>query len=290
MIKVNITNDQHVYECTDWDTFERTAIKLNSSISEPKSRLVRGSVDSESFNHFRTWDEAKDAFLQGWPDGVKETCEMAQGFPVGNKTTRFKVALSEVGDEPSIEAYLEGDPENMITYIREESSSPGAIYRIEYNPFYSAGATGDRIRERGAMVLGIYNHIISMGGNCEIIMKLNVTSPGNQGGRLIITAPVTSSDRPMSMDRLAFMLANRDFYRRIMFGFMENLKDDSYEKFVEPGYGYPTREGYASIKDGVFRIPLIHASHMDGWPKKRKSTNEIVKQLLEKGIFNTQAA
>lgn len=288
MLKVNITNDQHVYECTDWDTFERIATKRNSSLDEPASRRTV-SVDRKSFNHFSTWSEAKDAFLKGWPEGLKEVCEMAQGFPIGNKTTRFEVDLSESGDEPSIEAYLEGDPENMITYVREDSSSPGMIYRIEFNPFQSGGATSDRIRERGAMVLGIYNHIIDMGGSCEVRVRLNVTNRSERG-RLIVEVPVVSPDRPMSMERLAFILTNRDFYRRIMFGFMENLNEESYEQFVRGLYGYPTNDGNASVSGGTFSIPLIHAEHMEGWPRNREASNKIVNQLLEQGVFNTQAA
>lgn len=287
MLKVNTTEDQHVYECTDWETFERIATKLHPSQCGESRRVE--SVNKTSFNHFSTWEEAENAFMHGWPEGLKDACTLGDGFPVGNKTTRFEVALSEVGDEPSIEAYLEGDPENMITYVREDSSSPGVIYRIEYNPFFSAGATADRIRERGAMVMGIYNRIIDMGGSCEIHLKLNVTSSRGQG-RLIVTAPVVSADRPMSMDRLAFILTNRDFYRRIMFGFMENLREESYDQFVQGFYGYPTHEGIASVKDGTFSIPLIHANHMEGWPKNREASNKIVNQLLEQGVFNTQAA
>lgn len=287
-----------------WEELERAATKpqLNGGHSHLKS-----SEHGSNFFHYPTWDEAVQAFkVSGWPEGwAKMRDSMGEIKDSGMKSLRFEPVFSESGDEPDVDRFLSGEHECMVSYTAEECAAAGKIYRIEVNPSASATFTSNELIMRGLVVLGIYNKIVDAGGNCEIFLRWQVTSKTNDAGALLtITAPICSPDRPLSGERVAFILCNADFMRRILIRIRESHFSDATRKQFGVGNYYTGNNGcfpsgFKSLaaSDGVFQVGSMTAysnGTKDKWPQTPEEAAQTADKLLSDGLIDnhstTQAA
>lgn len=301
MIHIKESMDAASITFDTWGELEQAAMK--PPLNGHHSGLTKQEHGGDSFFHYSTWDEAVQAFkVAGWPEGWEK---MRDSLSVikdsGVKSLRFEPVFSESGDESDVDRFLSGEHECMLNYVTNTCESAGKIYRIEINPSASNVFTHNELVMRGLVVLGIYNKIVEAGGNCEIFLNWQLTSKTNDAGAtLTMVAPICSPDRPMSGERIAFILCNADFMRRIMIRIRESHFSEATRKRFGIG-DYHTRKkgcfpsGFKSLSasDGVFKIgSMVSYSNgtKDKWPRTPEEAAQTVDKLLSDGLIDNHSA
>ena len=275
-----------------WDEFvERATIPGKDGDEETCASLVQSNRHTE-WTQSESFDHAVDMLIKtGWPEGMRRVIEVAQTIPFeGCKTLRSEAQWSECGDECDVDRFLTGEPEHMICYQAQNVDEVGKIYRITLDPCVSQDVHTDSIFARGVVALSLYNKIVEAGGSCEVVIAASHAKSHRSGSaRSVITFPVCSSDKPMSVDRLAFALCHPAFFRRIIFRLWETQYNATQrERFqVIRGKGYGHVESLkTTAKDGEFVIGTQNGQ--DAWPTDPKRLAKVVTQLLNEGIYTPE--
>lgn len=174
----------------------------------------------------------------------------------------FTPQFSTVGDEVSVDRYLEGEPDHMIEWNLSRIKAPGRIATIMLNASASSGMTSAAYLARGLMALTLIEAFESAGVRCEVAIVQSLKKYGNI---LVQKVTIKSPDQPLDVDRLAFLLMHISTYRRLLFRLDEQLPEKQFEIFSNGGH--PENIPASLVPENAITVPelLLGASDIQTW-------------------------
>lgn len=227
------------------DTFDK-ALAMARYGAGRKDIPYKASTNEKSsgFHYHNTFAEAARAFEAGWDeapvDVVEEvTSEVRERFGMLTGNT-WGYDWNVCGDTPDVDAYLSGDPYNMIEYVEHPTPRRDRIVRVLVNVTFSAMVPEEDIRKRGAVIIGMCDALNMLGFIPEVWVA---SSAGGHGANADVLVRVKGADEPWDIKSAAWPLANPDFLRRLVFAIME--AHDSAEVRDKFGVG----SGYGQVRE-----------------------------------------
>lgn len=183
-------------------------------------RTMSGFHETESF------EDACNLALNGW-DGARVEIDSILSqirTEVAEKVvTDYAPSWDTCGAVVDVEAYLLGEPENMIDFIPEPNVQDRPVVRVLVNTTFSGGFGTDEILQRGSAICGLVDILMSLGFSVEVWAETSDGPMGRSDSEWFWSCLVLLKgvDDYVDVDSFAFALAHPDWLRRIMFALME---------------------------------------------------------------------
>lgn len=198
--------------------------------------------DSNDWSGANSLTEAIQLAHHGWPEGRSMVLKLSGEICIDEllfHTTRLSYSMDVVGDEPDIDCFLQGVPENMATLQENISSGYGKILRFFLNRIVSCSVSANVIIRKGVALFSMIKAILMLGYTVEITL---VVSSENNGCHYEVFIPVLHAGDPLNIDTLAFMFIHPAVLRRLYFAIAEceSAEIRSLFGFIDDrgGYGY----------------------------------------------------
>ena len=150
-----------------------------------------------------------------------------------------------VGGAVDVGAYMTGEPECMLAFVPQEAPKTVAI---TVNVIASAFVNKEQIQARGEAVYAAVVALRSSGYLVNLSWMTTTNAKENGKAWVVHHVPLSTSDRPMDEDKLAFWLQHPSALRRIQFA-IGSAGDDEYQNAVTQLQGYPAWLGGHSSHD-----------------------------------------
>lgn len=245
------------------DAKQRTSQKTNDD---------RGWGEDKNWYGTSNWSEAMSLARDGWPEGRAKIGPILEQIDRSTaKDVMVPVIVNDVtGDCVDVDAYLTGQPENMLKWDEREDTK--RVARILFNISVSSGVSTEAIQWRGATVLALVDRLEAQGIRAEVTCVIHCQQWGGYQNSTYFT--VKEANEPLHLDRMAFFLIHPSSFRRLGFSGLECLPADCVNamKFYADGnYGQPKRldkpEGFDLL------VPEMHLDSVE------KSVQEIEKMF-----------
>ena len=218
---------------------------ISELYNDLNTKKRRPTADSESetgskgFTGTKSLEEAWDLILHGDIELYKSIKDKAKAIDVtkilGNVIKRNSLYNSVVGFQANVHNYLLGLPEDMINHIPNRKSQK--ILNIVVNGSVSCGISTEDIEKAGAYYYIVIDLLEKSGYRCNVYVTCAFREGGDEG-YLVLRA---KTDRePFNREKMAFLLANPSFHRRINFKYIETC--DCRSEPTHCGYGSPITE------------------------------------------------
>lgn len=241
---------------------------------------------SEKENHGYNWDagysfeRALAAAEKGgiWEEGAKLL--MDAHVDMSNMKAEGKVFaldLEVTGYVPDIDAFVAGDPCNMINE-GEEDLSPAPILRMGVHIGRYHGAKAGDIINRGAAIMSVVDDLEQQGYRVELTALWRNGDPDDEGAA-DIRLLVKEAHEHWSPQSAAFALAHPAFSRRLCFAVAE--RDET--------TGTLTRTGYGAEWHGAKDDFDIYFPRHGGWKTRETALANVLKEV-EKQLTEKEAA
>jgi hypothetical protein len=179
----------------------------------------------------------------GWAEGRERMSAMQKRLTdlVRQRVnSRQEVLWDVAGAVVDVGRFCEGEPENMMYFEPSPTDGKGKIVKLALNVSASCDIEAEDIFWRGAAVIGLVDLLESNGFSVEIEVCEGIQAGRFGGGnKLAYIFPAKVPGYQLDIDRLAFVLANPSFLRRIMFAVEEREPAKIREEFgIQRGEGY----------------------------------------------------
>jgi hypothetical protein len=216
---------------------ELTFKNFDSFIEQCKKPALKGckydaskQTNREKFTGTKTYNEAVKIASLGWPEGTKKMKKGLLEFQA-SEAPQLKSLFDVSGDEPDIDRFLSGEPENMISWENVQAS--GVVFLDVYFSFsYSCGKKQDAIIKRGVQILSNVDQLEQNGYRVRIIAYERSTDPNGNTFELNVT--LKDYQEVIDLDRMAFAMAHPAMLRRLGFRLIEQIPHKNYD---HPNYG-----------------------------------------------------
>jgi len=239
----------HLRYFCDWLDFVSTAEKVQlGCVGQEYNGMRCASLDSD--DQSKKWSgtsslaEAINLAHRGWPEGRFRVLELSGKINIEellSHTQKFSRNLDVAGDEPDIDCFLHGVPENMVTLQEHVSSGYGKVLRFFLNRSASCDVDANAIVRKGIALCSMIKTMTLLGYSTEITLTVAVMK-NNCNYEIFI--PVLHAGDPLNMDTLAFMFIHPSVLRRLFFAVVECELVETRDYFGfkhERGYGTPTQ-------------------------------------------------
>lgn len=225
--------------------------------SSRKTNDERGWGESKDWYGTANWQEALDLAKNGWSEGVAKIGPILEKIDRSTaKDVTVPAIVNDVtGDCVDVDAYLSGQPENMLRWDEVEDTK--RVARILFNIAVSGGVSTEAIQWRGATVLALVDRLEAQGIRAEVTCVIHSTQWGGYQNSTYFT--VKEASEPLHLDRMAFFLVHPSSFRRLGFSGLECLPADVVNgmKFYAAGnYSQPKRMEKPADYD--LMIPEMH--------------------------------
>jgi hypothetical protein len=206
--------------CPSWDFKKRSGHKTSAHYSE--------------FTGTSNHAEAVKLARFGWPEGLarmNRNVAAVASLPALSRAPSYTMDVA--GAFPLAALAAAGDPACMFDFA-PVSDRVRPIVRLYVNTTASHYYTESEIFNYGSGLVGIIDALESDGYRVELTTVTSAVAHNND--RCLFTVRIKDAQDSVDLDRMAFCLAHPSFFRRIMFGVMEqNLP----ESIWESNYGVP---------------------------------------------------
>jgi hypothetical protein len=210
-------------------------------MSQPSDHLNewRGT---ESFTH------AQEISVSGSPEMEARVKELASAFSGAflhgaRDMSGMAMVWDVAGDEPDIDRYLQGEPENMVSYVPDEKVAHGKIVTIAVNVSASHNHSPQAIERRGAAIVALIDLIEESGRRAEVFACCALENRRNSYQMKVC---IKRSEAPLDMTRLVYALVHPSMLRRHILRLMESMPIN----WLSLQYGIPA-ENMARTGAGV---------------------------------------
>ena len=243
------------------------------------------------FTGTRSLEEAVELAQWGWPEGVEKIKAIAEAIEIDPALLKSAIKIESyfdvAGDEPDIDRYLQGVPENMVTYPSVQQSH-GKVLDLVVNAGQHAHVDKQLIENRGAAVLAAVEALRTHGYSIGVfVVEQCRASYGYESAAIRYEIPVLEPGQSVNVDTLAFSIMHPSFLRRLLFAANEIESREIRRKFgFHSGGGYgiplpmntydPGRPAYIIDKD-------------DGLYPDQRSTAKFAQKLVEECLRTLSA-
>lgn len=204
------------------------------------------------FNGVESKAEAYKLLKGGYPEGLEKMKNILERIhaKITIQSPQEVFASSVEGSCPNIEAFLEGQPEDMFILQSEEQMAMPSELRVQLETCVSAWVTPAQLTMVGAAVFAAVEALRAQG--CATTIYLTHTVRSRSGNYWQSAVPIGPS---CDLDTLSFLLTHPAVLRVIVFSMMEHETDPIRSEFSFNGgdHSYP-----ATVKNDDCRI-LIQA-------------------------------
>lgn len=243
------------------------------------------------------WDKAVSLSRDGWPEGRERVEERMEKFKldVSQRVKEVPVPTlthSVAGAFPDIGAFLQGEPESMITW--ESLPKSDQIVHLVLNQAASGSISGNAIINKGAALLA-FAEFMELHGRRVEITAMDIWLPGHSlGGGVYAESrmPLKRADESLQIDQVAFALAHPAAMRRIGFAFAERLAEP-----WRSAIGLPSMYGgvadtkwdrgdvyFGAMSSASFGDADIHVN----WTYDESASRWLIETLRRSGILEEQ--
>lgn len=234
-----------------------------------------------------TLAEAISFARKGWFNGRQKVRDMRRLLNIKNLlpySQRIHATRDVAGDEPDIDLFLQGEPENMITPWESQTAQRGKVVRFIINRTVSANVDGDEIVRRGIALIIAFETLIQLGYSVNVTICFSVHGEGET--RMEWYIPVLHAGDPINMDTLAFMFIQPAVCRRLQFAVSECEPRKIREQFnfyTGGGYGHPPFDPFFLPEHDLF------IEYNEGLFYKNEQVVPFVFDILHRvGMFSNQ--
>jgi hypothetical protein len=198
-----------------------------------------------SFTGTQSLGQAIGLCEYGWPEGRQKVADLIGRYSVDDALTHrgqtIEFDYDVAGDEPDIDRYLAGEPENMIDYHIDPANS-GRNLKLIVNASQSAYVGAETITRRGVAIALAMDMMTAAGYGVGLEMAERSEGYGRRDGKDITVEyriPVVESGGFVDLDSMTFCLVHPSFLRRLIFSLNEHEPDD-----IRDAMGYHESGGY----------------------------------------------
>lgn len=257
-----------------------------------KDYLGNASISGEyHFTGTYTLEEAVELAQWGWPEGVEKISAIAEGIEIDpellKSALKQEIYFDVAGDEPDIDRYLQGIPDNMVSYPTVQHSH-GKILDLVVNAGQHAHIDKQVIENRGAAILAAVEALRTSGYSIGVfVVEQCRASYAYENTAIRYEVPILEPGQSVNIDTLAFSIMHPSFLRRLLFAANEAESTDMRKKFgfhSGGGYGVPLPTGNYEHTRPAYIIDKDEGLHHD-----KKSTIEFAQRLVEQSLRTLDA-
>lgn len=227
----------------DWLNYSETDLATDLPSYSRNSTRPRAQ-----FNGVESKAQAYNLLKGGYPEGLEKMKEILRKIhAIIRIESPQEVFVSSVeGACPNIEAYLEGQPEDMFALQTEEQVAQPTELRVQLETCVSAWVSPYQLTMVGAAVFAAVESLRAQG--CATTIYLTHTVRSRAGNYWQSAVPIGPS---CDLDTLSFLLTHPAVLRVIVFSMMEHEEDPIRSEFSFDGgnHSYP-----ATVKNDDCRI------------------------------------
>ncbi len=261
------------------DYINAARIKGTDGIKSVSSEI---NAHRDEFTATKTMDEALNLAEFGWKEGleqIEKALDEISAEPYQEPAPVFDVQ----GEAFNLDAVLQGQPENMMFFMNQDSNKPRVI-SMAFNFSHGCSVPAEEIMKRGAAIASSVNDIESAGIRVELFAyKVTIKGRRNRGFfRTKALIKIKDADQPLELERLCFAAAHPSMLRRLWFRLAEQFGKREFGQRFGETYGSST-DLQASEVDELGLENVILVKHEDKTPEQVK---EAVKSQLDQIINN----
>jgi hypothetical protein len=206
----------------------------------------------ECFTNGNTWaggvnfDECVNRVQYGWRNAPEIRHMTIPSIVAMADDTAYYYDVT--GDTLDVAAYVSGEPEHWLqsTSVRVETSK---IIRLAVDVSIPGIIEADQIANRGAAMVALVNSLELAGCSVELAITIGIQTP--KDNRYSVLFPIKSAGDALNMPRVQFMIGHTSFFRRCIFGLLEQLTGEMTGPSIPVGYA---PEGYTHVSstDGLY--------------------------------------
>lgn len=264
-----------------------------SQADQPQDALPEQRASCQTrpeFTGVSTKEEAFRLLREGYPDGLERMkrilAHLSERIVLPTTTDRFSCDV--MGCAPNIDAYMQGDPENMFVMSQIEATAPPSILSLQLEIAYSAWITPQQAMWGGAIILAVTQALAMQGCATEIQLTFTTQSHYEGQGVWQTSVPVP---RQCDLDTLSFLLTHPSMLRVLCFSIMEHEQPDIREYFrFYPSGGY-SRPATQRLADTDAEISMKHLTNRLKFTHEDKPDMDAAISLFNELVatrFNTQ--
>lgn len=258
-------------------------------IAEGVDNLGNASLSGEEyFTGTRTLAEAVGLARYGWHEGMDRINQIAESINIDpsilQSALRVESSFDVSGDEPDIDRFLQGSPDNMVTYSNSDEARVGRVLDFVINVAQHASVDKQEIENRGAAILASVEALKANGYSIGVFAVEQCEPSGSVHDNKFIRyeIPILEPGQSVNIDTLAFSIMHPSFLRRLIFAANENEPKEIREEFgfrSGGGYGRPVYiDGYQHAR------PAMVIDKDEGLHRSSEDTARFAQKLVEKSL------
>ena len=206
----------------NWDTAKRRKEcpdKRCSSLRDPGKSFYGG-----------TYEDAVNLLQTGWSVGAKRVAELRASLEdsvqkvVSEKATQ--VFYDVEGEWADVGRIAAGDPDCCGSFNVQGDMAGEKIIRIVANLSVSSSVKHETMFARGAACVAAVDILESLGHRVELVAgEAGYCDKKNR--KIFSYVTIKTADQPVDLDRLAFILCNPVWFRRVCFRWQEAIGSEA---------------------------------------------------------------
>lgn len=206
---------------------------------------------SKQWTQTTSREQAFQIFRNGHPDGTVRMKSILNQINhlIKLPTLQEQITTDVEGSSPNIEAYIQGQPEDMFLFSPIEIEAPPTYLPIQLEMLTTAMTTPLQINFAGAILFAATEALKMQGCyvNCTLThttKSRNVPYGENEFWQSVLPLPPN-----LDLDTLAFLLTHPASIRTIVFATMEHEDQATRRKF-----NFYYRQGYGQVIPSEFKL------------------------------------
>lgn len=209
----NFTENNGNYWHSAWESPESFAAYMRNT--SPSTAWYSGPyTDNDEFYGGKTFQEAVDMAVNGWPEGSQIIDEVRNHILTLNPMLVKPIAYSVAGAYPNVPRAIAGNPMNMrVPDLAKSRRRP--VFTLICNMGALGWVHPDSITNRAACVAAMIDQIEAKGFACEVVTTSIAEGLGDF--KVGVSIVVKKSSQAVDIVRLAFSIGHASFFRRLVF-------------------------------------------------------------------------
>ncbi len=204
------------------------------------------------FHGVSTRQEAFDLVRKGYPQGTQRMQYLLEKITHSLvMPTMDQIPLRDIeGCCPDVQAYIEGQPEDMIFFSSVESIAPPSILSVQLEMGIHKGITVNQVQWAGAILFAAMQMLRMKG--CQVEFNLTATCNSDKHGNGEIWQSAVKLPNDLDLDTFAFLLTHPATHRIIVFSMREHES-----KQVRNHFGFQLQGKYGYGRSMYDRAPRL---------------------------------
>lgn len=257
-------------ECATW-AGDTTKPRWDS-----KQSLKEGP-EREEFTGTASFDDALKLVRYGWTEGRSKLVKGVEGLALKKELIDVPSFTFDVaGARPEVPLAIAGDPCCMWDCNPlQETKAP--VLRFVIDVTGNCGWSTQSFMNYDSAILSVIDSL-EANNRCSVELTAAITiSDRKETRRQEFLIKLKEAGQHVDFDVMAFAIAHPSMLRRIGFGCMERIVEDSMEDRMSDGYGVPAELDPTTL-DGAYHVPGLQFCKI---PSKFLSNSSFSKELFE---------